>query len=98
MQTTLRINDDLYREAKAQAAREGITLTRFLESALQQKLAKSQAPAAGKPHFFTVYDPGTPFPFTADDLKRIGNEEQEKHDLEKLGLLSTHQSDASLHS
>ena len=98
MQTTLRIQDELYREAKAQAAREGITLTRFLESALQLKLAKSQAPATGKPHFFTVYDPGTPFPFTAEDLKRIDNEEQEKYDMAKLGLSITHHSDAPLHS
>lgn len=34
MQTTLRINDAIFREAKAEAAREGMTLTRFLEEAL----------------------------------------------------------------
>ena len=34
MQTTLRINDKVYREAKAQAARRGITLTKFIEGAL----------------------------------------------------------------
>jgi predicted HicB family RNase H-like nuclease len=31
MQTTLRIEDELYREAKVKAAQEGITLTRFIE-------------------------------------------------------------------
>ena len=38
MQTTLRINDKIYREAKAEAAREGITLTRFIEQALQDRI------------------------------------------------------------
>jgi hypothetical protein len=38
MQTTLRIDDTIYREAKAEAAREGMTLTRFIEEALSQRL------------------------------------------------------------
>jgi len=38
MQTTLRINDGIYRQAKAEAAREGITLTRFIEEALALRL------------------------------------------------------------
>jgi len=42
MQTTLRINDDLYRKAKAVAARSGITLTRFIEEALQERIVRSQ--------------------------------------------------------
>ncbi len=41
MQTTLRIDDTTYREAKAEAARLGITLTRFFEEALRQKIASS---------------------------------------------------------
>lgn len=36
MQTTLRIDDAIYREAKAEAARTGVTLTRFIEEALRQ--------------------------------------------------------------
>ena len=39
MQTTLRIDDATYREAKAEAARLGITLTRFIEEALRQRIA-----------------------------------------------------------
>lgn len=35
MQTTLRIDDRIYREAKAEAARRGITLTRYIEEALR---------------------------------------------------------------
>ena len=43
MQTTLRIDDKLYREAKAEAARAGITLTRFIEEALRQRIAQSSS-------------------------------------------------------
>ncbi|MEM7698538.1 MAG: hypothetical protein AAF236_09060 [Verrucomicrobiota bacterium] len=34
MQTTLRIDDAIYREAKANAALRGVTLTKYLEDAL----------------------------------------------------------------
>ena len=40
MQTTLRLDDALYREAKADAARSGITLTRYLEEALRERLRR----------------------------------------------------------
>jgi hypothetical protein len=39
MKTTLKIDDRLYREAKAEAARAGITVTLFIEEALRQKIA-----------------------------------------------------------
>lgn len=42
MQTTLRLDDELYRQAKAKAAALGISLTRFLEDALRERL---EAPA-----------------------------------------------------
>ena len=42
MQTTLRIDDATYREAKAEAARLGLTLTRFIEEALRQRIARSR--------------------------------------------------------
>ena len=42
MQTTLRIDDATYREAKAEAARLGLTLTRFIEQALCQRIASSR--------------------------------------------------------
>jgi hypothetical protein len=40
MQTTLRIHDALYREAKAQAARAGISLTKYIEDALREKIGQ----------------------------------------------------------
>lgn len=43
MQTTLRINDDIYRHAKADAARLGLTLTRYIEEALQARLERTNA-------------------------------------------------------
>ena len=42
VQTTLRIDDAIYREAKAGAARLGLTLTRFIEEALRQRVAASR--------------------------------------------------------
>lgn len=43
MQTTLRINDEVYRDAKVQAAREGVTLTRWIEEALRERIARASA-------------------------------------------------------
>jgi len=43
VQTTLRIDDEIYRDAKVQAAREGATLTRFIEEALRERIARSAA-------------------------------------------------------
>ncbi len=40
MQTTLRIEDAIYREAKAEAARLGLTITRFIEEALRRHIAR----------------------------------------------------------
>jgi antitoxin component of RelBE/YafQ-DinJ toxin-antitoxin module len=48
MQTTLRIDDTTYREAKAEAARLGLTLTRFIEEALRQRIASSRPGAAAR--------------------------------------------------
>lgn len=38
MQTTLRLDDELYRQAKARAAALGMSLTRFLEEAVRERL------------------------------------------------------------
>jgi hypothetical protein len=43
MQTTLRINELIYREAKAEAAKRGLTLTRFIEDALREQIARPNA-------------------------------------------------------
>ncbi|MCY4220923.1 MAG: hypothetical protein OXC25_14655 [Thiotrichales bacterium] len=38
MKTTLNLNDQILRQAKGQAAQGGITLTKFVEDALREKL------------------------------------------------------------
>jgi len=43
MQTTLRIDDEIYREAKAEAARAGMTLTRYIQEALKAYLTMRRA-------------------------------------------------------
>lgn len=42
MRTTLVIEDDLYREAKAIAARQGRTVTSFIEESLRLAIARWQ--------------------------------------------------------
>ncbi|GAB4108185.1 MAG: hypothetical protein Kow001_04060 [Acidobacteriota bacterium] len=49
MHTTLRIDDAVYRAAKAEAARRGITLTRFIEEALRLRLESLSSEAAARP-------------------------------------------------
>lgn len=48
MQTTLRLDDELYREAKARAAMLGISLTRFLEEAIRERLRMPEPPPQGR--------------------------------------------------
>ncbi len=48
MKTTLNLNDQILRQAKGRAARDGITLTRFVEDALRARLAPTRDP---KPPF-----------------------------------------------
>jgi hypothetical protein len=86
MQTTLRIQDDLYREAKAQAARMGTTLTKFIEGSLEARLASLRTPVSGKPHHFRTYDPGDSMPLTWQEIKKIDNDAVNRRELAKLGL------------
>jgi hypothetical protein len=70
MLTSLRIDDDLYRMAKASAASQGLTITKYLDQALRLQLtygasgmAQKQATAA-KP----ISLPTCPVAFTGRDL------------------------------
>ncbi len=40
MQTTLRINDTIYRRAKAKSSELGLSLTRFFEEAVEERLTR----------------------------------------------------------
>lgn len=48
MQTTLRIDDTTHREAKAEAARLGVTLTHFIEEALRLRIANRRTGDAAR--------------------------------------------------
>lgn len=84
MQTTLRIDDQLYRDAKAEAAREGVTLTCFLQEALRLRLQKARTVSERVPFRFRTYRQGEAFPLDERQLKEIANRELEIHDSEKL--------------
>lgn len=84
MPTTLRIDNNLYREAKAEAAREGMTLTRFIHEALALRLQKGKANSGGTAVRIRTYRAGEPFLFDDGQLKQIAAQEQESHDIEKL--------------
>ena len=88
MPTTLRIDNQLYREAKAEAAREGMTLTRFIHEALALRLQKASALHAGSPVRIRTYRAGEAFPFDDRQVKEIAAREQEFHDIEKLKATS----------
>jgi hypothetical protein len=71
MATTLRIDDRLYREAKAAAARQGVTITRFIEEALRLKLQSAAAVQAREPIVLPTYAAGTGFPYSPRELKKL---------------------------
>ena len=71
MATTLRIDDRLYREAKAAAARQGITVTRFIEEALRLKLQSAGAVGTREPVVLPTYAAGAGFPFSPGELKAL---------------------------
>ena len=49
MRTTIRIDEDLLKEAKQQAARQGTTLTAIIEDALRESLARQHSDQERKP-------------------------------------------------
>lgn len=85
MQTTLRINDRLYREAKTEAARQGLTLTRFLEEGIRLRLDRN-AVQSGVPHRFPLYTPAEPHSLSDEEIRRIDREEQEAFYLKKINM------------
>ena len=65
MQTTLRIDDAVYREAKAEAAQEGITLTHFIEEALRLRIGTGKT-TTPDPHELPSFDSRAPLPSSFD--------------------------------
>ena len=48
MRTTIRLDDALLREAKHEAAKTGMTLTRVIEESLRERLARAAASAESR--------------------------------------------------
>ena len=69
MKTTIELPDELFRHAKATAARRGTPLKRFVEEALAEKLARETAPIspAEAAKTWPVPPPDVPI----DELRRI---------------------------
>jgi hypothetical protein len=84
MQTTLRINDELYRHAKAAAAKEGVTLTRFIEEALAQRLKGN--PRTKGPVKLPTFAAGQGFDFNPVQLKTLQQSSETQADLAKVLL------------
>ena len=84
MQTTLRINDDVYRRAKTEAAREGITLTRFIEEALLLRMSHAdlRAPTAPLPTFRN--GPSLPESFDLLEAIRAAEAESDTRSVKRL--------------
>lgn len=76
MRTTIRIDDRLFREAKAKAARAGTTLNAVVEDALRAALARRELPegeaAIALPTFAgSGVQPGVDLDDSADLLERM---------------------------
>lgn len=84
MQTTLRLDDDLHRRAKMEAARRGITLTRLVEEGLRMQLEQSHPGPARPLVKLHTYTSPKGLSFTPEEIKAMINDDREQ--LAKLGL------------
>ena len=81
MKTTLRIDDKLYRKAKAEVARQGVTLIQFLEEALRLRLQFHPERQVQLPTF----DSGKVLDLDPVRLKQLTQSTQTEYDLRKRG-------------
>lgn len=82
--TTLRIDSRLYREAKSAAARQSMTVKRFIEDALRLKLRLTPAPRRPEDIELPTFAAGKGFPFSPKALKRLARQSENEHDALKL--------------
>ena len=83
MQTTLRINDQLYQRAKTEAARTGVTLTKFLEESIRLRL-DNEATSTSSKWKLRVSEGKGKYPSSAK-MNKILDDIQLEDDLRKLG-------------
>lgn len=58
MRTTVRLDDDLLKEAKVRAAEQGITLTQLIDESLRERLAVRPRKRSVEPFQLTTYGKG----------------------------------------
>jgi hypothetical protein len=81
--TTLHIDDGLYRETKSAAARQGTTVTRFIEDALRLKLRLSGAPRKPEEIELPTFAAGKGFPLRPKALKKLARQSEHEHDMSR---------------
>lgn len=54
MRTTVQLDDDVFRRAKAAAAAAGIPLSRLIEDSLRERLRRTQAPEGARAKIFRM--------------------------------------------
>jgi hypothetical protein len=89
MQTTLRINDAIFREAKAEAAREGMTLTRFLEEALTFRVRAGHQEKAAARIDLPAFDSGKRMPKSYNLAIAIRSADAEEEGKMRMSFLRT---------
>jgi hypothetical protein len=77
---TLRLDDALYREAKVEAARQGITVTRFIEQALRARLRRARPARRHEGIELPTFDAGAGFPFSPQELKELERSSKSEQD------------------
>jgi hypothetical protein len=84
MRTTIRMNEELARRAKAFAAQRDRTFTQLIEEAVADFLARQSKPQPHKKFILPIA--GDPrHKVTADELKRAIQDADTEYDLKKLG-------------
>ncbi|MEF2276865.1 hypothetical protein V3W47_01050 [Deinococcus sp. YIM 134068] len=83
MRTTLRLDDDLHRRARMEAARRGIMLTQLVEEGLRMQLEQPRSRPAQPLVKLHTYTGPEGFNFTPEAFKALINDDSEQ--LAKLG-------------
>ena len=81
MATTLRIDERLYRDAKASAARDGVTITQYIEAALRLKMASTKSAVAARPIELPTFAAGSGFAYSPRKLRKLIQQTDSKADL-----------------
>jgi hypothetical protein len=83
MQTTLRIDGELYRQAKSEAARQGVTITRYIEEALKLRLRQGNVARGARRVALPTFAAGKGFPYTPEELKALAQRTEARADRAK---------------